>query len=190
MIFYFEDLLKTNGICIPRTPIRKLVFEHRWAEAEEIYSQKMRNRSNAQARWDDRREEIKKDWGVDIEYPSFETPRFTTPQEAVAEISKIPAPSSRDLFDTVVDNERFKWVQQLIAEAPADSSLIYVRSTDYYTSTADKYFKERIAAKKEARTSMCGISIVYIGFLKNRPMDELNLKYWSIVKERATVEYV
>ena len=122
MIFYFEDLLKTNGICIPRTPIRKLVFEHRWAEAEEIYSQKMRKRSNAQARWDDRREEIKKDWGVDIEYPSFETPRFTTPQEAVAEISKIPAPSSRDLFDTVVDNERSNWLKQIIADAPDTST--------------------------------------------------------------------
>lgn len=190
MIFYFEDLLKTNGICIPRTPIRKLVFEHRWAEAEDIYSEKMRKRFNAQAHWDDRRKEIKKDWGVDIEYPSFETPRFTTPQEAVAEIIKIPAPSSRDLFDTVVDNERSNWLKQIIADAPDTSTLIYIRATDYFSSTADEYFKGRMANKMEASTSICGISIVYIGFLKNRPMDELNLKYWSIVKERATVEYV
>lgn len=190
----WNQLLEENNISRPRTPIRSFLFEKKWAKAEALYERKLFLRSCAvsgyqQKSWKHYKKQIFEKWGIEVEYPSFEPPRFQTPQEAIEVISQIQVPTSQGWYCKKTIELLEKWVNEVVENAPTKSSMIYVRAKDYSTPSSESYYSSCVSKGVEACTSMCGC-IVMIGFNKKQPIEELNLSSWIMYRNNSEVTYV
>lgn len=186
----FEEIIKENGLKKP------WLRREKFLKAEQAYSAYCTEFQKRNARWEEIRRKIKKEWGVDVavlsELEEFgDSFKFETWDEAIKLINKTKARMIGDsLYEVekiVVGRIRAEWINELVKKAPANCELIVIKDKNY--KPRDELIKNfDNALEKRETASICDMFVpIWISF---KPQDTHDATWWGMNKATSTVEYV